>query len=423
MSKELIQSEWMDIGNLTPDPNNPRTISDENYQKLVDRLKKDQGKYLILREIIVDKNGFIKAGNQRYQAAIDAGLKQVPIKRAENYTEAELKEFMLLDNLHDGDWNLDVLNEHWTIEEMESAGMEIEYDLEQKALTAKEDNYEAPPSIETSVKPGDIIQIGPHRLICGDSTQAETYIKLMQEEEADLMLTDPPYNVNYEGSNGLKIENDDMADDTFLEFLSAFHNCAYESLKPGGGVYVFHADSEGLNFRKAFKGSGLLLKQCLIWVKNALVMGRQDYHWKHEPILYGWKPGDGHYFTPDRTKTTVIDDQLDYTKMKKEELLSILQEIQSEKTKTSILYHDKPLRNDVHPTMKPIPLVGELIQNSSKRKQIILDPFLGSGSTMVAAHQLQRRCYGIEMDTNYCQVIIDRMTKLDPELQIEINHG
>lgn len=171
----------------------------------------------------------------------------------------------------------------------------------------------------------------------------------------------------------------------------------------------------------AFQDSGLMLKQCLIWVKNSFVMGRQDYQWQHEPCLYGWKPGASHYFTNDRTKSTVIEDYVDYKKLKKDELIKFVEQIMSEKTKTSVIHCDKPTRSESHPTMKPILLLAPLIINSSRAGEIVVDGFIGSGSTMVAAHQLDRKCYGMDLDPVYCQVTIDRMRALDPDIEVKIN--
>ena len=212
-----------------------------------------------------------------------------------------------------------------------------------------------------------------------------------------------------------------MNNAAFFKFLLDFHVAFYEFTKEGGAWYVWNADSEGLNFRRAFEESGLMLKQCIIWVKNALVMGRQDYHWMHEPCLYGWKPGKAHYFINDRTKTTVIQEEEDLKKLSKGKLNQILSEIKESNPHTTIIKADKPKKNDVHPTMKPILLLAPLIENSSRAGEIVADGFLGSGSTMVASHQLGRKCYGMELDPQYCQVIIDRMEKLDEALEIKVN--
>ena len=231
-------------------------------------------------------------------------------------------------------------------------------------------------------KRGNIYKLGNHYLMCGDSTNADDVKKLMNNQLADLIVTDPPYNVNYEGKTdgNLKIMNDNMENDQFYSFLeSAFINL-YDFIKDGGSIYVFHADTEGLNFRKAMISSGFKLAECLVWVKNAFVMGRQDYHWKHEPILYGWKPGASHYFINDRSQSTVLE-------------------------------FDKPARNEEHPTMKPIDLIAYLINNSSKKDEIVLDLFGGSGTTIIACEQTNRNAFIMELDPRYCDVIVDRWEK------------
>ncbi len=219
--------------------------------------------------------------------------------------------------------------------------------------------------------------------MCGDSTQKEAVLQLMKSKEADMILTDPPYNVNYEGGTKekLTIKNDNMEDTLFYNFLiDAFRNM-YDSIKCGGSIYVFHSDTEGMNFRNAFKTVGFKLAECLVWVKNKFVMGRQDYQWRHEPILYGWKEGKAHYFTDSRNQTTVLE-------------------------------FDKPIKNEEHPTMKPIDLLAYLIKNSSKENELILDLFGGSGSTLIAAEQTNRKCYTMELDPKYCDVIIRSWEKL-----------
>ena len=349
-------------------------------------------------------------------------ITDVPVKQAKDLTEEQKKEFIVKDNVGFGEWDWDALSNDFDIEQLENWGLDIpDLNIEDTIVAAEEDDYEIPETITTDIVEGDLFEIGEHKLLCGSSTQTDTWAKIFNEQLADMVMTDPPYNVNYEGGTGLKIMNDEMSNDSFYQFLYDFYTALGSYTKPGGAWYVWHADSEGANFRQAFKDSGLLLKQCLIWVKNALVMGRQDYHWKHEPCLYGWKEGAAHYFTEDRTKTTVIEDEVDYRKLNKKELLDVIKEITSDKQKTTIIHCDKPSRNDVHPTMKPIKLLAPLIENSSKVGQLVADGFLGSGSTMVAAHQLKRKCYGTELDPKYCQVIVDRMKKLDPTLVIKKN--
>ena len=313
----------------------------------------------------------------------------------------------------------------WDVADLEAWGLDIpQFENEAEELEASEDDYDVPEGgIETDIVIGDLFEIGEHRLLCGDSTEVDTWEKVMNGELADMVITDPPYNVDYVGKtkDSLKIINDSMSNDEFYIFLYDFYTALGSFTKLGGAWYVWHADSEGHVFRQAFKDSGLLLKQCLIWVKNSMVMGRQDYHWKHEPCLYGWKEGAAHYFTSDRTKTTVIEDTVNVSKLTKEEMKKMLNEILSDKTKSTILHCNKPHRNAEHPTMKPILLFAPLIENSSRVGEIVADGFLGSGSTMVAAHQIKRKCYGMELDPRYCQVIIDRMKKLDSTLIIKRN--
>lgn len=235
----------------------------------------------------------------------------------------------------------------------------------------------------------------------------------MEGEEADLIVTDPPYNVNYEGGTDKKltIKNDHMKDADFYNFLYEAYMRMYENIKPGGAYYIFHADTEGLNFRKGLREAGFKLSSCLIWVKNALVLGRQDYHWKHEPILYGWKEGAAHYFIDDRSQCTVIEDKIDVDKLKKEEMKELLEKLLDQGIST-VIYEDKPLRNADHPTMKPVALVGKLIHNSSRRGELVLDLFGGSGSTLIAADQLGRRANLMELDPKYCDVIVKRYVRV-----------
>jgi len=411
----------MRITDIKPNPNNPRIIKDDKFKKLVKSIQ-DFPQMLELRPIVIDENNMVLGGNMRLKACQEAGLTDVPVKQAKDLTEEQKKEFIVKDNVGYGEWDWDDLANNWDVDLLTEWGLDIpDLNIEHTIIAAEEDDYEIPETITTDIVEGDLFEIGEHKLLCGSSTQTDTWAKIFNNELADMVMTDPPYNVNYEGGTGLKIMNDEMSNDSFYQFLYDFYTALGSYTKAGGGWYVWHADSEGANFRQAFKDSGLLLKQCLIWVKNALVMGRQDYHWKHEPCLYGWKEGAAHYFTEDRTKTTVIEDEVDYRKLNKKELLDLVKEITSDKQKTTIIHCDKPTKNDVHPTMKPIKLLAPLIENSSKVGQLVADGFLGSGSTMVASHQLKRKCYGIELDPKYCQVIVDRMKKLDPSLIIKKN--
>ena len=276
---------------------------------------------------------------------------------------------------------------------------------------------------EPDSKPGEVYQLGPHRLMCGDSTSAEDMAKLMDGAKADLIITDPPYNVDYEGGNGKKIQNDNMSDNKFLNFLTDAFRTMLGVLKNGGAFYIWHADSEGYNFRQAIKNCKGEIRQCLIWVKNSLVLGRQDYQWRHEPCLYGWKEGAGHYWEGRRDLSTVFDEtRADWSKMSKEQLLAELKRYDQE-VKTTIIYEDKPKKSDEHPTMKPVRLFERLMLNSSKAEDIVLDPFGGSGTTIITAAKTNRYARTMELDPHYCDVIRRRWTTWAKENGVEVGPG
>jgi site-specific DNA-methyltransferase (adenine-specific) len=359
----------------------------------------------------------------RLKACLEVGLKEIFIVQAAELTEEQKDEFIVKDNVGFGEWDWDILANEWDTEKLQDWGLDLPLDLSVEELEAEEDNYEIPNEIETDIVLGDLFEIGEHRLLCGDSTQVDTWQKVMDDKLCDMVMTDPPYNIDYEGKtkDALTIQNDNMSNSSFYQFLYDFYTALGSYTKKGGAWYVFHASTETVNFSTAMINSGLLLKQYLVWVKNTMVLGRQDYQWKHELCLYGWKEGAAHYFTNERTHTTVIEDTINVNKLTKDEMKKMLTEMLSDKTKSTIIHCDKPHRSAEHPTMKPILLLAPLIQNSSKENEIVADGFLGSGSTMVAAHQLKRKCYGMELDPKYCQVIIDRMKKLDPSLEIKRN--
>lgn len=333
--------------------------------------------------IVIDKNNIIVAGHTRYKASKLIGITEIPCIIADDLTDEQIKAFRLVDNksAEYATWDMALLN--MELESLQDFDMEIfDFSIEKDLKGVVDDDYEIELPEEPKSKYGDIYKLGNHYLMCGDSTKQEDVDKLMNNELADLVVTDPPYNVNYEGKteDSLKIMNDHLDNEKFYSFLKQAHDNLYSHTKDGGSIYVFHADTEGFNFRKAFIDSGYKLAQCLVWIKNTFVMGRQDYQWRHEPILYGWKLGASHYFIDDRTLSTVLE-------------------------------FDKPNRNAEHPTMKPVELVAYLIRNSSKKDNIVLDLFGGSGSTLIACEQLERRAYMMELDPKYCDVIIDRWEK------------
>jgi site-specific DNA-methyltransferase (adenine-specific) len=377
------------INTVKANPNNPRIIKDDKFAKLVKSIN-EFPQMLNLRPIVVNDDMVVLGGNMRLKACKQAGLKEIPIIKASELTEQQQKEFIVKDNIGYGEWDWDDLANNWDAAELEEWGLDIPgFKTEEEA---QEDDYEIPEHLRTDIVLGDLFEIGQHRLLCGDSTQTDTFAKLFENQLADLVVTDPPYNVAYEGKtkDALTIQNDSMSDDSFYQFLYDFYTALGSYTKAGGAWYVWHADSEGANFRSAMKNSGIMVKQCLIWVKNSMVMGRQDYQWRHEPCLYGWKEGAAHGWYSDRKQTTILE-------------------------------FDRPSRNTEHPTMKPIPLIAYQIGNSSKQGDIVADGFGGSGTTMVAAHQLNRKGYLVEFDPKYCQVIVDRMIKLDPTLEVKRN--
>lgn len=411
-----MKATLVDVNLLQENPENPRTITDGALNDLVKSIL-EFPQMLELRPI-VHVDWVVQGGNQRLKACKKAGLKEVWAIDAKELTEEQRRRFVILDNIPAGSWNWEKIRLEWP--EVMDWGLKIP-DWVLKKNEVKDDNYQMPKTVKTDIKPGDLIEIGQHRLICGDSTKPETITKLMDGKLADLLITDPPYNVDYTGGTGMKIINDNMSDAAFYQFLLDAFRAAAEGLRKGAAAYIWHADSEGLNFRRAFIDAGFEFKQNLIWNKNSFVMGRQDYQWKHEPCLYGWKAGAAHYFTSDRNNATVIEDQVDLTKLKKEQMLKMLQELLSDNTPTTVLNYDKPSKNELHPTMKPVKLIANLVQNSSQNKQLVLDTFGGSGTTMVAAHQLGRQAFLVEMDPKFCHCIVDRMKDLEPGITITRN--
>lgn len=334
-----------------------------------------------------------------------------------DHDDRKRKELAAFDNsTADGvRWNVDNLAADFDLAELPELGIEGLQVVEPEPEEIVEDEPPALGEAPTRVKPGDVWQLGTHRLLCGDSTVPTDVAKLMGAETADLLLTDPPYNVDYTGKTkyALTIQNDRMEDGSFLDFLTGAFITANEYLKPGGVFYIWHADSEGYNFRTAAKNIGWQIRQCLIWNKNCFVLGRQDYQWKHEPCLYGWKDGAAHYFVDDRTQSTVFEDKgVDFKKLKKEELVQLLQNICAAKVSTSVIDCERPSRSEEHPTMKPVKLLALQIRNSSRMGETVLDLFGGSGSTLIACEQLGRKARLVELDPKYCDVILDRWEKL-----------
>jgi DNA modification methylase len=421
MLERKLDITYIKLDLLTGWKKNPR-INDEAAQKLV-KLISEHG---FIDPIIASPDNIIRAGHTRAKAAHLMGMEYVPVIYVKFKSEKQAEAFSISDNkageyaewdfnklvnilleMDTGEFDMDLTG--FTTDEIEN--LITEYG-DQEVKDEEDFNLdEELAAVENPIsQAGDIWLLGKHKVMCGDATSLEAITKLMGEEQADMIFTDPPYNVDYEGTDGQKIINDKQSDLNFKKFLTDAFNNVFAISKVGAPIYIFHADSEGINFREAMKEAGWNQTQTLIWVKNALVMGRQDYQWKHEPILYGWKPGAAHKWYGFRDKTTVYEDEPDIDSLKKSELkvlcLELLQELQ-----TTVIREDKPRKNDLHPTMKPLPLIRQYLQNSSRRKEIIVDTFLGSGSTLIAGEQLERTVYGMEMDTKYCDVIINRYIK------------
>ncbi|MBQ7574358.1 MAG: site-specific DNA-methyltransferase [Clostridia bacterium] len=377
------EMQLIPVEKLVPYANNARTHSPEQITKLRSSLRE----FGFVNPVIIDKDFNVIAGHGRITAAKEEGIKEVPCVFVDYLTEAQKKAYILADNRMalDAGWDDELLR----IELEELQGLDFDLALtgfDDKELASlfntdvetKEDDFDVDAELEkpTFTHKGDVWVLGRHRLVCGDSTKKETFDLLMQDERANLVITDPPYNVNYEGSAG-KIQNDNMADDKFYSFLlDAFKNTE-AVMADDASIYVFHADTEGLNFRRAFKDAGFYLSGTCIWKKQSLVLGRSPYQWQHEPILFGWKKGGKHQWYTGRKETTIWE-------------------------------YDKPKKNSDHPTMKPIPLLAYPIQNSSMSNCIVLDPFGGSGSTLIACQQTDRICRTIELDEKFCDVIVKR---------------
>lgn len=427
MEKLKFKLELVDFRNLKFNegqikglPKNPRIFDDNKVAKLMKSIQED-GEMLKLRELVAyDNHGelVVIGGNMRLTAIQKLYDKKdcvnIPVKVLDSKTPVEfLKSFVIKDNNSYGEWDYDLLQEDWNTEDLNAWGLELEdvkMESPDEVDKLAEDGYEPEVKEEARTKYGDVIQLGNHRLMCGDATKEKEVLKLMGGAKANLYLTDPPYNVNYQGgtSEHLKIQNDNMNNTMFEEFIKNSYQAADVVMNPGAAFYIFHADSNSLYFRRAADEIGWKIRECIIWVKNSLVLGRQDYQWMHEPCLYGWKEGT-HYFIDDRSQTTVIDsEQFDFSKKSKSELVQLLNEIYSDTINKTIIREHKPQKNDLHPTMKPIKLFGKLISNSTKVGGNVLDTFAGSGTSIIACEQLNRKCFAMELDPSYCDVIVDR---------------
>ena len=382
MEKEM-QYYLADVSELIPYVRNARTHSEAQVAQIAASIRE----FGFLSPILVAEDNTILAGHGRLAAAQKLGLKKVPCVKENHLTETQKRAYIIADNklsLNAG-WD----NELLAVELSELEGADFNLDLlgfDEAELSSifdadkdvSDDDFDVEKELEEPCfsKTGDMWTLGKHRVICGDATKLETYKTLLENTKVNLVVTDPPYNVNYEGAAG-KIKNDNMENDKFYQFLfNSFVNME-QAMADDASIYVFHADTEGLNFRKAFQDAGFYLSGCCIWKKPSLVLGRSPYQWQHEPCLYGWKKKGKHKWYAGRKETSVWE-------------------------------FEKSKKNADHPTMKPIALLAYPIKNSSMTNSLVLDPFAGSGSTLIACEQTGRVCYAIELDEKYCDVIVKR---------------
>lgn len=405
-----LKVEYYPIDSIKPYENNAKIHTEEQVAQIIRSIQEFGMNDPIA---IWSEDNIIIEGHGRLMACKELGMKEVPVIRLDDLTDEQRKAYTLVHNqttMNTG-FDLDILNAELESLDIDMSEFGFE-DITEDDIDIEEDGFkfdEEEQRPEPKSKLGQIYELGNHRLMCGDSTKQEDVKKLMNGELADLVVTDPPYNVNISNSQGMQIENDDMQDEAFKEFLvQAFNNMSI-ALKEGGAFYIWYASREHINFESALNENDLYVRQQLIWVKNTFILGRSDYHWRHEPCLYGWKEGEGHYFIDDRTQSTIIEDAgVDFDKLKKEEAIEMLKKIYKDGISTTAIYEDKPTVNDLHPTMKPLSLLARLIKNSSQAKENVLDLFGGSGSTLITCEQLDRKCYMMEFDPVYVDVIIKR---------------
>jgi site-specific DNA-methyltransferase (adenine-specific) len=392
-----MQTTKVKISEVKINPKNPRLIKDDKFKKLVKSIQ-EFPQMLELRPIVVDENNIVLGGNMRLKACKEAGLKEVYIVKADNLTEQQKDEFIVKDNVGFGEWDWDMLANEWDTEKLNDWGLDLPVDLSvQEELEAEEDDYEIPNEINTDIVLGDLFEIGEHRLLCGDSTDSDQVAKLMNGEKADMVFTDPPYLMDFTGgihADGSKsfnskhgvIKNDKMSKEDGDDFLDAIN--ANIQLFVNGAFYICFYRLKLGEYFESLKRTGLEVRALITWNKGNHTLSNSDYMSKCEHIFYGWVKE--HNFYGGNNGMDIWD-------------------------------IPRTQKNELHPTMKPIPLCEKAISDASKAEDKVLDLFLGSGSTMVAAHQLKRKCYGMELDSKYCQVILERMIKLDPTLKVKKN--
>ena len=434
---KITELKMIRVEKLVPYQKNAKKHSETQVDAIANSIEE----FGFLSPILIDKDYNIIAGHGRVLACKKLGILEAPCMFAEGLTEEQRRAYILADNklTEMGEWDPELISEE--LQDLKGMGFDIELtgfsfdDIITDDFTFIEDQQVAEdPEEEPEAKRGDIWRLGRHLLMCGDSTRREDVQKLLQGNRMDCVITDPPYGVDYKdlqefrfeaGRNnnaGKVIENDNIPEAELGDFLvSAFENMN-EAMKEGAAFYVFYAASTGVTFETALEQAGLKSRQQLIWVKQRATLGRQDYQWQHEPVLYGWKEGAGHYFIDDRTKTTVMEKvgEVDLEKITLEEARRILRDIQEEALISTTIHESRPMRSEEHPTMKPVNLLTRFLLNSTKPGEKVLDLFGGSGSTMMACEQTERKCYMMELDPGYIEVIIDRWERFTGEKAVKL---
>lgn len=426
---ETKKLKQVKVADLKPYEKNAKTHS----KKQIEQIQKSIEEFGFISPILIDENYNVIAGHGRIQAAEGLGIDKVPALFVEGLTEEQRRAYIIADNrlTELGGWDKDLLGDE--LEDLKELGFDInltgfsidnigadDIDFSEVDKAWEEQEIEETEEEEYEVKTGQVYQLGRHRLMCGDSTNPEDVNKLLDGAVADLLITDPPYNVNYEdklidhdriGFRSInhqrktsEIKRDCVDNDTFIDFLTTSFLNAKNALKAGAAFYIFYASTNTSLFTKAIENADLQIREILVWIKNHFAIGRCDYHYRNEPIIYGWTEGAGHYFINDRTQDTVFD-LTKINNLSEEELRAWVKE---QFEFSDVIYEDKPLHSDLHPTQKPINLIKRLIINSSREGEIVLDLFGGSGTTLIASEQTNRTAYLMELDTEYAKTIIER---------------
>ena len=422
MSKIKVEQFVAKIDELTPTENNPRQISKQDFENLK-RSMKEFPEMREIRKVVVDESNRILGGHMRIKALKELGESEVPVDKVYGLTEKQKQRFVIQDNIQNGEWDMDELANSWSDLPLDDWGIGVEWDTSEQEVV-EDEVPEVDENEPADSELGVVYQLGRHRLMCGDSTDAGSVAILMNGQKADMVFTDPPYGVSYAEKNKFlnsidekqrithAIENDSKPPEEMYELWTKTFKNMFDVTSDKMSYYISGPQGGDLLLQllSSIIDAGFMLKHTLIWVKNNHVFGRTDYNYRHEPIAYGWKPNGTHNFYA-TFDTSVFEDELNIDKLKKDEALAILKELLSDKVPTDVIHESRPLKSDLHPTMKPVKLLARLISNSSRKDELVLDLFGGSGSTLIACEQLDRICHMMELDPKYCDVIRKRYWK------------